>query len=106
MKIVPGGSLQPPADANDVAALRIYQGTYGLTDGYLASATTPTFASAVSSDAEVNVLNDPSKNWKHVDAAPDRSNRACTKGGANADSTTTVACTEINAHFLRNFTTD
>jgi hypothetical protein len=105
MKIVPGGSLQPPSDANDVAALKIYQGTYGLTDGHRSGAA-PDFATAMSADPEVNILNDPTKNWKHVDAAPDRSNRACVQGGAGADSATTVRCTDINAHFLRNFTTD
>jgi len=103
MRIRPGGSLQPPADTSDVAALRIYQGTYGIVDGYT---TDPgNFSSAFSLDADDNVLNDPALNWKHVDAAPDRSNRECVKGGSGGDSTTTVSCSIINVHFLRNFAT-
>ena len=59
----------------------------------------------MTNDAQSNILNDPALNWRHVDAAPDRSNTDCVKGGANADSTTTVRCTMINSHFLRNFAT-
>lgn len=84
--------------------MKIYQGTYGLVDGYYA-ADPGTFTTAMTNDASSNVLNDPTLNWKHVDAAPDRSNTDCVKGGAANDSTTTVSCTMINSHFLRNFST-
>ena len=59
----------------------------------------------MTNDASSNILNDPALNWRHVDSAPDRSNTDCVKGGANADSTTTVRCSVINSHFLRNFAT-
>ena len=84
--------------------MRIYQGTYGLVDG-LYAADPADFSTAMTNDAQSNVLNDPGINWRHVDAAPDRSNTECVKGGAGADSTTTVRCTMINSHFLRNFST-
>jgi hypothetical protein len=84
--------------------VKIYQGTYGLVDGYYA-ADPGTFTTAMTNDASSNVLNDPTLNWKHVDAAPDRSNTDCVKGGAANDSTTKVSCTMINSHFLRNFST-
>ena len=104
MRIRPGGSLQPPADPFDFAFWRIYQGTYGIVDGFT-SADPGDFFSAMTLDADDNVLNDPALNWKHVDAAPDRSNRECVKGGSGGDSTTTVSCSIINVHFLRNFAT-
>jgi len=84
--------------------VKIYQGTYGLLDGYY-SADPADFSTAMTSDTSSNILNDATLNWKHVDAAPDRSNTDCVKGGAANDSTTSVACTMINSHFLRNFAT-
>ena len=84
--------------------MKIYQGTYGLVDGFYTEDPSD-FANPMTNDASSNVLNDPTLNWKHVDAAPDRSNTDCVKGGAANDSTTKVSCTMINSHFLRNFST-
>ena len=98
-RIRPGRSLQPPADPNDAVAQKFYQGTYELVDGYYNS-DPQDFRTAMTFDAQSNIVDDPALNWKHD---PERSNTDCVDPwDSDFD---IVQCSEINSHFLRNFVT-